>query len=415
VSNGPTYTESVERPYGWAIVAASVLCMGVATGSLYVVVVGLKPVAAEFGGLRSIPSLCYAVGLLGMGVGGIVMGWWSDRRGALQPMLFASLMIPLGAYVASLSNSAWMMVGTHALFFGFMGNAAFFVPLMTNVTRWFDRRRGFAVAVVAGGQGLGGAIWPPVFRFLIENYGWRETYIFYGIAALVILLPMAFVLAPAPPAAAADSGADTGAEDGDLRILGLPPHLVHGMLCLAGVGCCAAMAMPMGHVVAYATDLGHPSARAAELLSALLGASVLSRLIWGVLSNRLGGLKTLLYGSLCQAAVLSFYIFTESLPGLYAVSIMFGLAYGGIVPAYTLIVRELFPVRQLGRRLGFVYLFATIGMAVGSLLGGSIFDITGGYQIAFAVGLAFNFGNLLMVFPLTRRYIRSLAPQPSLA
>lgn len=175
------------------------------------------------------------------------------------------------------------------------------------------------------------------------------------------------------------------------------------------------MAMPMVHVVAHATDLGHSTVRAAELLSVLLGASVVSRLAWGFLSDRIGGLRTLMLGSMAQAAVLSFYIFTESLPGLYAVSAMFGLAYGGIVPAYTLIVRELFPLREVGERLGFVYLFATIGMASGGLLGGYIFDLTDSYQIAFAVGLAFNFFNLAMVAPLARRHSRALSPQPSLA
>ncbi len=408
-----TSSHSIERPYGWAIVAASVVCMGVATGALYIIVVGLKPIAAEFGGSRFIPSFGYSVGLLGMGVGGILMGRWADRRGTLQPLLFSSLMIPIGAYVASTSQSALVLVGTHAIFFGLLGNASFFTPLMANVTRWFDNRRGFAVAVVAGGQGLGGAIWPPLFRYVIENYGWRETYVFYAVIALVVLLPMSFVLAPAPPTAPIDTLKDSEIGGDGLSILGLPPRTVHAMLCLAGVGCCAAMAMPMVHIIAHTTDLGHPEVQAALVLSALLGASVISRLVWGVLSNKLGGLKTLLYGSMCQAFVLSLYLFTDSLPGLYAVSIMFGLAYGGIVPAYTLIVRDLFPLGQVGERLGFVYLFATIGMAVGGTLGGYIFDLTESYRIAFAVGLTFNVGNLLLVIPLSRRHTNMMSAQPS--
>lgn len=415
MSRETPYSESIERPYGWAVVAASVLCMAVATGALYVVVVGLKPIAAEFGWPRSIPSLSYSLGLLGMGVGGIFMGRWSDRRGALQPLMFAGLMIPLGAYIASISTNAWVFVGTHAIFFGVLGNAAFFAPLMANVTRWFDRRRGIAIAIVAGGQGLGGAIWPPVFRYLIENHGWRDTFVFYGIVALLTLLPMSFFLAPAPPAVAEGTQTANQHERDDGTLLGLQPNTVHAMLCLASVGCCVAMAMPMVHVIAHATDLGHPTARAAELLSALLGASVISRLAWGALSDRIGGLKTLMFGSLSQAAVLGFYIVTDSLPGLYTVSILFGLAYGGIVPAYTVIIRELFPLGQVGARLGFVYLFATIGMATGGVLGGYIFDLTESYRIAFAVGLAFNLGNLSMVIPLVRRYVRTLEPQPGLA
>jgi len=404
-------THSVERPYGWAVVAASVLCMAVATGSLYVVVVGLKPIAAEFGGSRSIPSLGYSVGLLGMGVGGILMGRWADRKGTLQPLTLAGVMIPLGAYIASTSSNEWILVGTHAVFFGLLGNAAFFVPLMANVTRWFDRRRGLAVAVVAGGQGLGGAIWPQIFRYLIENYGWRETYVFYGIVALVVLLPMSFVLAPAAPDALEEAANDVKNEGDKGLILGLPALQVHFMLCFAAVGCCVAMAMPMVHIIAHATDLGYSSVHAAWVATALLGASVISRIVWGIASNWLGGLKTLLYGSLCQAAVLSCYLFTDNLPGLYAVSIMFGLAYGGIVPAYTLIVRELFPLGQVGERLGYVYLFGTIGMALGGTLGGYIFDLTESYRIAFAVGVLFNLGNLMMVFPLTRRHVRSMSPQ----
>lgn len=406
MSRDSYHAESIERPYGWVIVGASVLLMAVGSGSLYVCVVALKLIAAEFDWPRSIPSLGYSMGVLGMGLGGILMGRWSDRAGVTPPALVASLAIPLGAYLASLSQGPWGFVMAHAVFIGFFGISGIFTPLMANITHWFDRRRGVAVGVVGAGQALAGAVWPPVFRILNDSVGWRDTFVFFAVFALVTMAPLALVLRPRAPALTGADAQYNQSNGDDRRILGFDKTVVHCMLCFAGVGCCVAMAMPMVHIVAHATDLGHAQARAAELLAVLLGSAFISRLFWGMVSDRIGGLSALMYGSLCQALVLTMFVFTDSLPGLYLASALFGLGYGGIVPAYTVITRELFRPSEIGWRIGVIYLFSTVGMAAGGFLGGVIYDLSGSYSIAFIVGILFNLCNLALVVPLALRDIR---------
>jgi MFS family permease len=247
---------------------------------------------------------------------------------------------------------------------------------------------------------MAGAVWPPILRYLTDAYGWRQAFFIYAVIALVMLLPLSLILR-APPRAS--TGAVRRSGHGGGRVLGWPAGAVVAMLCLAIVGCCVAMAMPMVHLIAYATDLGHPSARAAEMLAALLAGAVVSRLLFGALADRIGGLWTLLIGSAGQLLMLSSFTLVESLLGLYVIAALFGLVYGGIVPCYAIIVRELFPLRQVGSRIGIVFLFGTVGMALGGWLGGQIFDLTGSYDPAFLVGVVFNLGNLALVGALLLR------------
>ena len=291
----------------------------------------------------------------------------------------------------------------HAVLIGFAGGGALFSPLVANVTRWFDRRRGMAVAAVVSGQGLAGAFFAPAFRWSVEAEGWRATFEYYALLCLVTLIPLALLLRPKPPAEPAAPASSRAATPGDALVLGQAPGRVAWMLNIAIVGCCVAMAMPMVHIVAHASDLGHSTADAAAMLSLLLGCGFVSRLGWGWVSDHLGGLPTLVTGSFCQAGALALFLFVDSLAGLYFISGFFGVAFAGIVPSYTVILRRHFPVAQMGARVGMVYLFGTIGMAGGGYLGGVIFDIGGSYAPAFIVGLAFDVLNLVLVVPLLRR------------
>ncbi len=386
---------SAEVPYGWLVVAASMVLMGVCPGGMYLVVVALKPIAAEFGWPRSVPSLAYAAIMAGMGIGGILWGRVSDRIGAGPPAAMAVIAVATGAIAAGASDGRFQFLAAHGFLFGFLGNAALFTPLLANTTRWFDRRRGLAVALVASGQGLAGAIWPPVFRYLIETEGWRGAYGTFAIVALAVGLPTSVFLFRRPAVASTDAGAKVVSESDS--ILGFAPKTVLAILSLAIVGCCVAMAMPIVHVIAHASDLGHPTIRAAEILAVLLGSTFLSRIAWGLISDRIGGMRTLFYGCLAQIVALSMYLVIDGLAALYIVSALFGLGFGGIIPSYTIVIRELFPVHGLGWRVGAVYLFGTIGMALGGYLGGAIFDVYGSYQVAFAVGVAFNVANLALL------------------
>jgi len=398
------HESSIETPYGWVVAIVSLAIMAIGFGVPYVVVVALKPIAAEFGWPRSWPALGNSCVYVGAGIGGIFMGWLTDRIGVMWPAVLGSFMVGIGAMLVSSSHGIGQFLFAHALFIGLLGNSTTFTPLMANVMRWFDRRRGVAVALVASGQSVAGAIWPPIFSHAIDQVGWRTTLFWFGALCIVTMVPLALLLHRRPPQQHA--GALAAEPQRGAQVLGMPANLVLGMLCFAIVGCCVAMAMPMVHTVAFCSDLGFLPERGAEMLSLLLACAFLSRIFWGRLSDRIGGLRTILIGASCQALMLSLYLVIDNLYGLYALSAGFGLAFGGIVPAYALAVRELFPGAEAGWRVGSVYLFGTSGMALGAWLGGYIFDLSANYQMAFLVGVAFNMMNLVLIGLLVLRQSR---------
>ena len=394
---------SIETPYGWWVAIASTLMITVAFGSTYLVVVGLKPIAADFGWPRQVPSAGYSAALFGAGVGGILMGLWSDRKGMLGPAFCGAIFVGVAMVVISQSQTAMVFLGAHLLILGVLGNGAMFSPLLTNVTHWFDRRMGIAVAVVTGGQSLAGAVWPPVFGYFIEIYGWRDTMLGYALFSFVTLLPLALVMRrPSPRMLRGGAAADklaraTGTKGGEDLVLGMRANTAFALLCIAIVGCCVAMSMPMVHIVAYCSDLGFATARGTEMLSILLFSAFLSRLAYGWLADHIGGLPTLLLGSALQLLGLACFMYADTLEGLYMVSVFYGLGYGGIVPMYAIIIRELFHDSQAGWRIGVILFFGTLGMAIGGYVGGFIFDLTAAYSLAFLTGIGFNLINLVLV------------------
>ena len=401
--------DSIEVPYGWVIVIASLLLHSIALGAPSVLFVALKPIAADLGSLRMVPSFAYSLLMIGSGVGGIAMGLWMDKRGVIQPVLFGAVMIGLGAIVASQSETRWDLYVANGVLIGLLGSSAMIAPLVTNATRWFDRRRGLAVAIIASGQGVSGAVWPPVLRYLNDSVGWRETYFYFGVFALAVMVPLALTLRHKPvtaPTAQQRMGADK------LRMFQLRPNLVQGVMCAATVCCCTAMAMPIVHLISHATDLGFAKVRAAELLSVLFTAAFFSRIAFGMLVDRIGAFPTLLIGSACQMVMLFAFSVIESHTGLYIAALMFGLGFAGIMPCYPSIIRVLFPETQLSWRIACQYLFAAMGMALGGWLGGAVFDVTGSYSDAFLTGAGFNLVNFILIGSLfVRRHRHGAMPQ----
>ena len=278
---------SIEVQYGWVIIIASLAIHSIGLGAPNILFVTLKPIAADLGSDRALPSLAYSLMILGTGIGGLAMGWWLDKRGVMEPVLFSAVMIAMGSFLAAQSGGKWSLYLANGILIGLLGKAAMIAPLIANATRWFDRRRGLAVAIIASGQGVAGVVWPPVLRYINDGAGWREACQFFGIFVLVTMIPLALLLRPKPPAILTESQATRGSENG--RVLGLPANGVQLALWLAVLGCCAAMAMPNVHLFSHATDLGFSSARAAELLSVLFAAAFFSRIAFGMLADRIGG------------------------------------------------------------------------------------------------------------------------------
>ncbi len=386
---------SVEVRYGWVIVWASLILNSIALGAPTLLFVALKPIAADLGGERWVPSFAYSLLMVGTGIGGIAMGWWMDRRGILQPILFGSVMLCLGSLVASQSDTRWDFWVANGVLIGLLGKSAMIAPLVANATRWFDRRRGLAIAVIASGQGLAGAVWPTVFGWLEGTVGWQQTYFYYAIFAVVTMLPLCWLIRPKPPAPPPGPVRLAAARGG--KVLEWPPELVQGALWLAVVGCCGAMSMPIVHLVAHTSDLGHAEGRGAEILSVLMVAGFFSRIGFGMLSDRIGAAPTLLIGSLCQLVMMVVFSMVESLTGLYVAALLFGLGFAGIMPCYPLLLRLWFPVSEIGWRVGAQYMFAGAGMAIGGTLAGYIFDVTGSYAPAFLSGVAFNAMNFILI------------------
>jgi MFS family permease len=295
---------------------------------------------------------------------------------------------------------------------GLVGNAGLNAPLYVYVSRWFDRRRGTALALISSGQYVAGAIWPNVFERLITAYGWQETMTIYGVFEIVTVAPLAVIMLKAPPVEIPPTGAAAMKLAPGAAVLGWPPNVVLALMCVAAFCCCVPMAMPQGHIVALCTDLGIPATHGAAMLSVLLGTAFFSRQLWGWISDRIGGLLTVFTGSLWQVGALTALMLTQDEIGLFTVAALWGLGFAGIIPAYVLAIRELFPASEAGWRVPTLLLCSGWGMAAGGWLAGRLYDQFGYYAPAFAAGIAFNIVNFILIAMLVARQRGSRRRQP---
>jgi len=392
-----------ESPYAWARLIASLALMTISGVGMYAVAVALPAVQAEFGITRSAASLPYAATMIGFGLGGILMGRLSDRFGVIVPVITGAFGLCAGFVAAGMAGSLWEFNLAQGLLIGLLGTSATFAPLVADISLWFTRRRGIAVAICISGNYLAGAAWPPLMQHFIEIAGWRQTYIGIGVFCLAAMLPLALALRRSPPAVELPAAGAASVAAGSEVTLGLSPGALQWLLCIAGVACCVAMSMPQVHIVAYCGDLGYGPARGAEMLSLMLACGIVSRLASGWISDHIGGLRTLLLGSTLQMIALFLFLPFKGLVSLYLVAALFGLFQGGIVPAYALIVREHFKPREAGARVGTVLMATLLGMALGGWMSGAIFDFTGSYRAAFVNGIAWNLLNIAIVTGLLYR------------
>ena len=408
VATGPEALKGeTESAYAWVRLLASLALMTIGGAGMYSVTVVLPRIQAEFGVARADASLPYTLTMVGFGLGGVLMGRLSDRFGIVLTVLVGAVGLGLGFYVAGSSANLWQFSLAQGFLMGLLGTSATFAPLVADTSQWFTRRRGIALAICMSGNYLAGAVWPPIIQHFVESVGWRHTYMGIGLFCFASMVPLALVLRRRLPVQAAPevtlSAAQTGATAQSSRPLGMSPAALQALLCVAGVSCCVAMSMPQVHIVAYCGDLGFGAARGAEMLSLMLGMGILSRLASGWISDHIGGLRTLLLGSVLQGIALLLFLPFDGLVPLYLVSGMFGLFQGGIVPSYALIVREYFTPKEAGARVGTVLMATLFGMALGGWMSGAIFDWTGSYKAAFMNGIAFNLLNVSIVLYLLYR------------
>ncbi len=398
-----TRTHAVDSRYAWTRLAVALALMTIGSSAMYVVAVVLPSVQAEFGSARADASLPYTLLMIGFGVGGVFMGRLADRRGVMLPLLIGATGLGAGFAAAAFAGSIWSFAIAHGVLLGLVGSSASFAPLVADTALWFDRRRGIAVAICASGNYVAGAVWPPIVQHFVEAVGWRQTYL--GLAAFTFVTMTALALCMrgrAPAVATATAGAAAASAASRARPFGVSKGAAQTLLCIAGVACCVAMAMPQVHIVAYCGDLGYGAARGAQMLSLMLACGIVSRLVSGAICDRIGGLRTLLLGSVLQGSALLLFLPFDSLASLFVVSALFGLFQGGIVPSYAIIVREHFAPDEAGWRTGTILMATLLGMALGGWMSGKVFDLTGSYHAAFLNGIAWNLVNLSIALILLR-------------
>jgi MFS family permease len=408
---GVSPATDIESVHAWRRLGVVLAISTVGGVGMWSVVVALPAIQADFGVARADAALPYTLAMIGFACGGVVMGRLADRFGIAVPTALGAISLGLGYVAVGLSSSLWQVALAHGFLIGF-GCSATFGPLMADISHWFTRRRGIAVAIAASGNYLAGTVWPPVVQHFIASSGWRATHIGIGLFVLAVMLPMILPLRRR----IADDGHSAHATAAAARMRAESPFsatTLQVLLCIAGVACCVAMSMPQVHLVAYCGDLGYGAARGAEMLSLMLFCGIFSRVISGFIADRIGGVRTLLLGSVLQGTALLMYLPFDGLTSLYIISALFGLFQGGIVPSYAIIVREYFSPAEAGTRVGLVLMATLLGMALGGWMSGAIFDLTGSYQAAFLNGIAWNLVNVSIMTWLLLRSRQRPAFAPS--
>uniref|UniRef100_UPI003B52BB7B MFS transporter n=1 Tax=Roseovarius indicus TaxID=540747 RepID=UPI003B52BB7B len=394
-----TGPDVLDSRYAWTRLAISLLIATVGNVGMWAIIVVMPAVQAEFGVDRADASLPYTLTMVGFALGNFAVGRIVDRWGITAALVMAAAMIAAGMSLSALSPSVTLLAAAQLLV-GF-GTAASFGPLIADVSLWFLKRRGIAVAITASGNYLSGAIWPVILAGVLAEQGWRAVYLALGVITVAVVIPLSMFLrrrVPLEARAKADAASDLRA-----KAAGFRPMTLAVLLGVAGIGCCVAMSMPQVHIVAFCVDLGYGPAVGGQMLSLMLLGGVVSRLISGLVADRLGGVMTLLIGSALQCLALFLYLPSGGMTSLYIVSLVFGLAQGGIVPSYALVVREYMPSAEAGRWVGFVLMSTIFGMALGGWMSGWIYDVTGSYHMAFVNGIVWNFLNIgIMVMILMR-------------
>ncbi len=382
-----------DTPYAWFRLFVTLIIAIFANTGMWAVITIMPALEAEFVTSRAVTSLPFTMNMIGFAVGNLVIGQIIDRFGVSLSVMAAAICSASAFFLATLAGDIYLLAAIHLLL-GF-GTAAGFGPLITDISHWFLKQRGIAVALIASGNYLAGGIWPLFLSDILAEDGWRAAYFTLSVITLCIILPLALLLRRRLP----EEGHEIAARQvtQNIQKTRISPLRLQILLSIAGVACCVAMSMPQVHIVSYCVGLGYGPAVGAEMLSLMLFGGVVSRIASGLIADRIGGIRTLLLGSFAQGIALVMYLPFDGMASLYVVSLIFGLSQGGIVPSYALVVREFLPPKEAGARIGFVIMMTIIGMALGGWMSGWIYELTGSYQAAFINGIAWNVLNLGIV------------------
>lgn len=382
-----------DTPYAWFRLLITLIIAIFANTGMWAVITIMPALEAEFVTSRAVTSLPFTMNMTGFAVGNLVIGQIIDRFGVTLSVMVAAICSASAFFLATLAGDIYLLAAIHLLL-GF-GTAAGFGPLITDISHWFLKQRGIAVALIASGNYLAGGIWPLFLSDILAEDGWRAAYLSLSVVTLCIILPLALLLQRRLPEAGHEIAARQVTQN--IQKTRISPLRLQILLSIAGVACCVAMSMPQVHIVSYCVGLGYGPAVGAEMLSLMLFGGVVSRIASGLIADRIGGIRTLLLGSFAQGIALVMYLPFDGMASLYVVSLIFGLSQGGIVPSYALVVREFLPPKEAGARIGFVIMMTIIGMALGGWMSGWIYELTGSYQAAFINGIAWNALNLGIV------------------
>ena len=382
-----------DTPYAWFRLLITLIIAIFANTGMWAVITIMPALEAEFVTSRAVTSLPFTMNMIGFAVGNLVIGQIIDRFGVTLSVMVAAICSASAFFLATLAGDIYLLAAIHLLL-GF-GTAAGFGPLITDISHWFLKQRGIAVALIASGNYLAGGIWPLFLSDILAEDGWRAAYLSLSVVTLCIILPLALLLQRRLPEAGHEIAARQVTQN--IQKTRISPLRLQILLSIAGVACCVAMSMPQVHIVSYCVGLGYGPAVGAEMLSLMLFGGVVSRIASGLIADRIGGIRTLLLGSFAQGIALVMYLPFDGMASLYVVSLIFGLSQGGIVPSYALVVREFLPPKEAGARIGFVIMMTIIGMALGGWMSGWIYELTGSYKAAFINGIAWNALNLGIV------------------
>lgn len=376
----------IDSPYAWRRLACSLILATVGGVGIWAIIVLLPEIEVEFGLSRGEASLTFVATMLGFALGNVIVGRWVDRYGITLMMIGAGIVLGLGYTVSAISSSVFVL--SAAQFVVGAASATGFAPLIADLSHWFEKRRGLAVALAASGNYMAGAIWPLVLAPLLPIIGWRGAALVIAGTCLCVMLPLSLTLRRRVTEQTL-AHADTVAAQRVAKS-GLSPRVLMSLLFMSGIGCCVAMSMPQVHIISYCIDLGYGAAAGAGMLSLMLTGGVVSRIAFGALSDKIGGVWTLLVGASAQLVALCLFLPWNGLVPLYVISLLFGLSQGGIVPSYAMIVREYLPARQAGKLVGLAIMSTILGMALGGWMSGWIHDETGDYRLAFLNGIGWN-------------------------